>query len=142
MCGRAVKLFVVDQRHSRTIFGPKAGDVLKAVDLAFKITDLRVNCLAAANKANLILDEPAFNVKMLLRSCRAQFIVPGKKKCDRAGAKPRESLIGAARENNRNARPQHNAGHIRFRQIPQQLRQHIAGFYVGYDEDVRQPRNR
>ena len=55
---------------------------------------------------------------------------------DRAGPQPCQRPVGAACQNDRHARAEHDAGHLRFREILELLRQHVAGLEVRHHEDV------
>ena len=56
---------------------------------------------------------------------------------DRAGAEPRQGLVGAAGQNDRHAGAEHDAGNLCLGQIFELLRQHVAGFEIGHDKNVR-----
>src|SRR5690349_14670974 len=96
----------------------------------------------AAKTSNFRLEESALttrNVYMAstgLNWCRtpARF---GKEHADGAGGEARPHVVGARCQDNRHPRAQYEARRIRPRQESQVLRQHVAGFEIGDDEDLR-----
>ena len=61
---------------------------------------------------------------------------------DGAGAEPCQRLVGAAGQDDRHARAQHDAGDLGLGEIFELLGQHVAGLEVGHDEDVGLPGDR
>src|SRR5208337_2964278 len=57
--------------------------------------------------------------------------VPGEDQRDRAGAEPGDGVVGAARQDDRYARSEHNAGHLRIRQIDELLGEHVPASRSG-----------
>src|SRR5262249_8945666 len=61
----------------------------------------------------------------------------GKEHRDRAGCHPGADGIGTRGENDRHARAEHQSGRIRLEQEREILGQHVSGFEIGYDQDLR-----
>ncbi len=81
-------------------------------------------------------DEEGRDHRLDLRSSPRFAPGRGEQGCDRAGGKTRRARVGTARQDDRHARAQHDAGRVGVRQEGQALRQHVAGLEVGHHEHV------
>src|SRR5262249_53551488 len=97
---------------------------------------------SAAKTWNLRLDEPALTTRMVSMASRRRQdrgAPPGigTEDRDRAGRHPGAYGISTRGENDRYARAEHQSGRVGPCQEGEILRQHVPGFEVGYDQDLR-----
>ena len=55
---------------------------------------------------------------------------------DRAARDPRSHAVGAARQDDRHARAEHEAGAVGVREKAELLGEHVAGLEVGHQQNV------
>ena len=96
-----------------------------------------------ANTWNLTLDEPALTTRIVSMaltppaSARRARRACGVERRDRAGGHAGAHRIRARGQYDRHPRAEHDAGRIGLRQEGQILGQHVAGFEIGHDQDLR-----
>src|ERR1019366_9090474 len=94
----------------------------------------RLGASCPGNTENLMLDEPALSTRMA--SLTVFPLVTCQQQRDRAGTQSCQCPVGAACQDDRHARAEHDAGHLCLREVLELLRQHVAGFEVRHHEDV------
>ena len=101
----------------------------------------------SANSENLMLDEPAFSTAMASRitppPCFGSSRLRLGEQCrHRARGQSRGHRVGAAGQDDRHARTEHDARGIGVGHEAQALGQHVAGLQVGHHQDVGLPGDR
>jgi hypothetical protein len=89
--------------------------------------------MALAREASADAYHPG-TVKVSSRHCSR--LVACQQQCDRARAKTREGLIGAARQNDRYARAKYDARDLRLGQVFEFLREHVTGLEIRNHKNV------